>query len=41
LYYDGEGIEQDYRKAYEWFLKSAKQSDAYSQYALGAITSVV
>jgi TPR repeat protein len=37
LYYYGEEIDQDYRKAYKWFLKAAKQSDASSQYYLGNI----
>ncbi|MCH5292250.1 MAG: sel1 repeat family protein, partial [Treponema sp.] len=35
MYYDGEGVEQDYDKAFDWFLKSAEQGNASAQMRLG------
>ncbi|KAF8961268.1 hypothetical protein BGZ46_001374 [Entomortierella lignicola] len=34
-YYEGRGVTQDYRKAFELFLKAANQGDAESQFLLG------
>ncbi|RHZ89539.1 hypothetical protein Glove_13g49 [Diversispora epigaea] len=34
-YKDGEGIERDYKKSFEWFKKAAKNNYSYSQYMLG------
>ena len=31
----GLGIQQDYEKAFEWFLKSAKEGNKFAQYSLG------
>jgi len=35
MYASGDGVELDYKKAFEWTLKSAKQGDKFSQGALG------
>jgi TPR repeat protein len=37
LYYDGEGIAQDYAKAHEWFEKAADKGDAISMSNLGSL----
>lgn len=34
-YYQGKGVEQDYKKAVEWFKKSAEQGDMYAECSLG------
>lgn len=34
-YYKGEGVGQNYLKAFEWYLKAATQGDAKAQYAMG------
>lgn len=34
-YYKGDGVEQDYKKAAEWFWKSAEKGNATGQYNLG------
>jgi len=33
-YFNGEGIAQDYRKAFEWFQKAADQDYAHAQYLM-------
>ncbi len=35
LYYSGKGVVRDYKKAFYWFKKSARQGDAVAQFALG------
>jgi len=35
LYYYGEGVEKDLRKAIEWYILAAKQGDVYAQRKLG------
>lgn len=37
MYYDGEGVEQDYAKAAEWFALAAEQGEIEAQYTLGYI----
>ena len=37
MYHQGEGVEQDYSKARDWYEKAAKQGDANAQYNLGAM----
>jgi TPR repeat protein len=32
MYYGGEGVPQDYKKALHWFTKAAEQGDATSEY---------
>lgn len=34
-YYDGDGVEQSFEKAYEWFTKAAEQGNASAQNKLG------
>ena len=34
-YYNGDGVEQDYAKAVEWFRKTAEKGDVTGQYNLG------
>ena len=34
-YYNGEGVEQDYAEAVEWWRLAAEQGDAVAQYNLG------
>ena len=34
-YYMGKGVEQDYAKAFEWYLKAAKQGEQLAQDSLG------
>lgn len=34
-YYNGDGVEQDYKKAAEWFWKTAEQGNASGQYNMG------
>ena len=36
-YYMGKGVEQDYAKAFEWYLKSASQGNAEAQNNLGEL----
>jgi len=35
IYYNGEGVPQDYAEAVKWFRKDAKQGEVYAQYNLG------
>ena len=35
MYYNGDGITQDYKEAVKWFRKSAEQGNAQAQYNLG------
>ena len=35
MYYDGQGVKQDYFKAVEWYQKAAEQGDASAQFNLG------
>lgn len=35
MYYNGEGVEQDYAEAMEWFEKAAEQGSAEAMYAMG------
>jgi uncharacterized protein len=35
IYYNGEGVPQDYKQAVYWYKKSADQGDAIAQYDLG------
>ena len=35
MYYEGEGVPQDYAKAMSWYLKAAEQGNASAQYSLG------
>lgn len=35
MYYCGQGVEQDYGKAVEWYRKAAEQGAASAQYNLG------
>ena len=35
MYYHGEGIDQDYEKAFYWYSKSASQGEAIAQYEVG------
>ena len=35
MYYNGQGVEQDYKKAVYWWDKSAEQGDADAQHNLG------
>ena len=35
MYYQGEGVKQNYSKAREWFEKAAKQGHARAQFNLG------
>lgn len=35
MYYTGNGVPQDYKKALQWFSKAAEQGEALAQYNLG------
>lgn len=35
MYDNGYGVKQDYKKAVEWYTKSANQGDAHAEYNLG------
>ncbi|MDH0356637.1 tetratricopeptide repeat protein [Morganella sp. GD04133] len=35
MYYNGEGVQQDDFKAFEWYTKAAEQGDAKAQFNLG------
>jgi TPR repeat protein len=37
MYYQGDGVTQDYQKAYEWFQKAAEQGSAVAQTNLGVM----
>jgi TPR repeat protein len=37
MYYNGEGVPQDYKRAAEWYLKAANQGEAEAQNNLGAL----
>ena len=34
IYYEGQGVKRDYKKAFEWFQKAAEQGNAQAQYNL-------
>ena len=35
MYYDGKGVEKDYKKAFEWYLKAAEQGHEWAQSSIG------
>lgn len=35
LYFNGEGVPQDYAKAHEWFLRAATRGNKYAEFQLG------
>ena len=35
IYYNGEGVPQDYAEAVKWFRTAAEQGEVYAQYNLG------
>ncbi|HKV97760.1 MAG TPA: tetratricopeptide repeat protein [Gammaproteobacteria bacterium] len=35
LYFNGEGVAQDYAKAHEWFMRAAKRGNKYAEFQLG------
>ena len=35
MYYNGQGVRQDYTQAVQWYRKAAEQGDAEAQYNLG------
>ena len=37
MYYQGEGVRQDYAKAFEWYKKVANQGDSNAQFVLGLL----
>ena len=37
MYQNGYGVEKDYKKAFEWFFKSAEQGNSFGQYNLGVM----
>ena len=37
MYYDGDGVPQDYAEAMKWYRKAAEQGHAYAQNQLGAM----
>ena len=39
MYYEGEGVTQDYAQAVEWFQRAANQGDVWSQFYLGVLYS--
>lgn len=39
MYYSGEGISQDFTKAFKWYRKAAEQGNAKAQYNLGLMYS--
>jgi hypothetical protein len=34
MYYDGNGVKQDYKEAFKWFQKAAEQGDPIAQEAI-------
>ena len=38
MYYNGEGVPQDYAEAVRWFRLAAEQGDADAQYNLGVMS---
>ena len=40
-YVNAEGVSQDYKKAFEWYIKAAKQGNVDAQNNLGALFNVV
>ena len=36
MYYNGEGVPQDYKKALHWYTKAAEQGNVKAQFSLGA-----
>ena len=39
MYYNGQGVAQNYTQAFYWYNKAAAQGDAYAQYNLGVMYS--
>ena len=37
MYYKGQGVRQDYQKAFEWYTKAANQGHAKAQFNLGVM----
>ena len=37
MYYNGDGVVQDYREAVKWYTKAAQQGDVNAQYNLGVM----
>ena len=37
MYYNGQGVRQDYTQAVQWYRKAAEQGDAEAQYNLGVM----
>ena len=37
IYYNGQGVRQDYTQAVQWYRKAAEQGDAKAQYNLGVM----
>src|SRR5436190_838508 len=37
MYYNGQSVSQDYKKAFEWYMESATQGDAQAQSAVAAM----
>ena len=37
MYYNGQGVRQDYTQAVQWYRKAAEQGDAKAQYNLGVM----
>lgn len=37
MYYNGHGVKQDYKKAFEWYTKSANQGYGMAQFNLGVM----
>ena len=37
MYYDGQGVRQDYAEAFRWFRQAAEQGNADAQYNLGSM----
>ena len=37
MYYNGQGVPQDYAEAVKWYRLAADQGDAYAQYNLGVM----
>ncbi len=41
MYHIGTGVQQDYNKAMEYFLKAANQGDAPAQYYIGIFSFLI
>jgi len=35
MYFDGDGVTQNYKQAYNWYMQSAKQGNEYAQFFIG------